>query len=161
MVKRMIAKKVLPSLMCYFDIFFQILLFVVFLIFFGFPSVKKYLDQETIIIKSEEETNGIEAPVITILAMKNFFGWKSKQNVTDTRMELFEMVDHCKEVGIADIKSCISQDTYELDDFIAMASIGAMDQRKFVDKSMWIEDMTSTKFGRQFTLKLSRKLTRN
>ena len=93
MVKRMIAKKVLPSLMCYFDIFFQILLFVVFLIFFGFPSVKKYLDQETIIIKSEEETNGIEAPVITILAMKNFFGWKSKQNVTDTRMELFDMVD--------------------------------------------------------------------
>ena len=79
----------------------------------------------------------------------------------NTRMELFDMVDHCKAVGIADIKNCISQDTYELDDFIAMASIGAMDQRKFVDKSMWIEDMTSTKFGRQFTLKLSRKLTRN
>ena len=55
-------------------------LFVIFMRFFGVPSVKKYLDMETIVISSEEQTNGIAAPAITFVALTRTgvaMGWKS------------------------------------------------------------------------------------
>ena len=36
----------------------QIILFVLFLIFFGVPSVEKYLEKQTIVISSEEQIFG-------------------------------------------------------------------------------------------------------
>ena len=71
----------------------QIALFVIFLIFFGIPSVEKYLAKETIVISSEEKTNGIEAPSITIVTLRKDpgaanMGWKSG-NLT---FETFEML---------------------------------------------------------------------
>ena len=48
----------------------QIVLLALFVKFFGVPSVEKYLAKETIVISSEEQTNGIEAPAITIAALR-------------------------------------------------------------------------------------------
>ena len=45
-------------------------LFVLFLIFFGVPSLEKYLEKQTIVISSEEQSNGIEAPAITFALKK-------------------------------------------------------------------------------------------
>ena len=44
----------------------QILLFFLFLAFFGLPSYKQYQKQETLVIKTERETEGIEVPAVTI-----------------------------------------------------------------------------------------------
>ena len=93
--------------------------------------MSKYLDQETIIISSEEETNGIEAPAITFLALKNHMGWKS---VGNTNLRLFNIVDHCKKIGLPDIGACVSNDTYEFDNFIKEASVGPF-HRKLSDLS--------------------------
>ena len=44
----------------------QILLFFLFLAFFGLPSYHQYQKQETPVIKTERETEGIEVPAVTI-----------------------------------------------------------------------------------------------
>ena len=44
----------------------QILLFFLFLAFFGLPSYNQYQKQETLVIKTELETEGIEVPAVTI-----------------------------------------------------------------------------------------------
>ena len=55
-------------------------LFVLFLVFFGVPSLKKYQRQETIFISTRKLTKGIEAPAVTIMAFNNNtgYGWKSE-----------------------------------------------------------------------------------
>ena len=54
-----------------FNALVQLILVVLFLMLFGIPSIQKYLDKETIIVSSEEEINGIEAPAITVFVLKN------------------------------------------------------------------------------------------
>ena len=147
-------KKLNPTLVFYFNIILQIVLFVIFLIFFGMPSVAKYLDQETIVISSEEKTNGIEAPAITFSALKNNVGWKSVGNIPYLT---FNMVDHCEKIGLPDIGACVSNDTFEFADFIKEASVGLSDLSK---SSLQKKDLTITLFGRHFTLKLQRTITR-
>ena len=44
----------------------QLILFVAFLIHFGIPSLEIYGKEETISVTSEAETNGIDAPAVTI-----------------------------------------------------------------------------------------------
>ena len=44
----------------------QILLFFFFLAFFGLPSYDQYQKEETLVIKTELETEGIEVPSVTI-----------------------------------------------------------------------------------------------
>ena len=126
------------------------------------PSVSKYLDQETIIISSEEETNGIEAPAITFLALKNHMGWKSA--VPNMTYKRFNIVDHCEKIGLPDIEACVSNDTYEFDDFIKEASVGAFNRKSPLSdlskSSLQNEDLTITLYGRHFTLKLPTTITR-
>ena len=50
----------------------QLGLFLVFLVYFGIPAVQKYVKKDTIIVTSEEDTNGIEAPAVTFSC--SFFG---------------------------------------------------------------------------------------
>ena len=153
-------KQLHPTLVFYFNILLQLVLFVIFLVFFGIPSVSKYLDQETIVISSEEKTNGIEAPAITFLALKNHMGWKSVGNMN---LRLFNIVDHCEKIGLPDIGACVSNDTYEFDDFIKEASVGPFNRKHsdLTKSSLRKEDLTCTPYGRHFTLNLRRTITRN
>ena len=154
-------KKLHPTLVFYFNIILQLVLFVIFLIFFGIPSVSKYLDQETIVISSEEKTNGIEAPAITFSALKNNVGWKSVGNIPYLT---FNMVDHCEKIGLPDIGACVSNDTFEFADFIKEASVGPINQTSPLSdlskSSLQKEDLTITLYGRHFTLKLPTTITR-
>ena len=144
----------------------HVVLFILFLIFFGVPSVKKYLDKETIVIYSEEQTNGIEAPAITLVALRKDkkdssamrIGWKSiAENLTPLT---FSMFDHCQGMNFTDMNACLKNDTTERDEFLKSARLGFDEENStsFVDKSsssMWSEDMTATFVGRHFTLKPS------
>ena len=160
------VKKLRPTLVNYSDIILQIILFVIFLVFFGIPSVCKYLDKETMIIFAEEETNGIEAPAITFLGMKNWMGWKSVNNITSSQ---FNIVDHCNEIGFTDLdlEACTLNDTFGLADFLKEAKIGAREPQPVLNElalrtsSLWAADVTATPYGRHFTLKVGRKITRN
>ena len=81
----------------------HIVLFVLFMEFFGIPSVQKYIDEDTIIISSEEQTNGIESPAITIAALRKTPGyaksWKSS-NSTHPIYPMQRSVTYSREVSI-------------------------------------------------------------
>ena len=59
-----------PTLGHFSNVAVQLILVVLFLVVFGIPSIQKYLDKGTIVVSSEEETNGIEAPAITVFVLK-------------------------------------------------------------------------------------------
>ena len=84
------------------------LLFFLFMVFFGVPSIQKYQKQETIFVSSRELTNGIEAPAVTILALDNRtgYGWKSKTNLTSSEVGRYSssfLIDYCKEINRTDL----------------------------------------------------------
>ena len=142
-------------------------LFLIFMRFFGAPSVKKYLDMETIVISSEEQTNGIEAPAITFAALRRddvdmYMGWKSaEQNLT---FETFAMFNHCQGLKFTSMEDCWNNDTLERDEFLKSARLGFSEENSTslvnneASSSIWSEDLTATFLGRHFTLKLSKTL---
>ena len=50
----------------------QILLFFLFMAFFGLPSYDQYQKEETLVIKTELETEGIEVPAVTIQVIHTY-----------------------------------------------------------------------------------------
>ena len=135
----------------------QFVLFVLFLKFFGIPSIEKYLDQKTIVIYSEELTEGIEAPAITIIALRKIrdpMGWKSvPENIT---YDTFAMFNHCQ--SFTNINNCVTNYTIEKGEFLKSAKLGHPkgNSTSLLDESlssMWWEDMSATFLGRHFTLR--------
>ena len=143
----------------------HIVLFVLFMEFFGIPSVQKYIDQDTIIISSEEQTNGIESPAITIAALRKTPGyaksWKSaKKNHT---FDTFSMFNHCQQINFTNMDDCCKNDTLARNEFLKSVKIGSFGGKTMdvneSSLSLWSEDMTATYMGRHFTLKPSITLT--
>ena len=137
----------------------QIALFILFLIFFGIPAVQKYVKKDTIIISSEEDTNGIEAPAVTFSC--SFFGkvgWKSVFENTSVTSYNFRIGDHCREENI---EECIEEDTFSLNEFIVGARFfgptSPVDM--LMNDSFWSEDLTFTSSGRYYTFTIDKKIT--
>ena len=143
------------------NIFLQLLLFILFLIFFGKPSIEKYLEQKTIVVTTEQFTHGIEAPAISIVAKNNRSvpGWKSANDTLNFRS--FSMFQHCQTLDSSmDMETCKMIDTINLDDFLKTARRSVFEDdsislSNFTSLAQWTEDMTFTYIGRIFTLKLS------
>ena len=136
--------------------------FVLFLAYFGVPSIEKYLEKQTIIVTSEEHTKGIMAPAVTVSAARNsILGWKTLNESIIEDFKSFDLFDHCNSLNITDIETCVSNDTFQLSDFVKTARLGFTEQtttKDFLDKSSssyWTEDFTSHYIGRHFTLKPS------
>ena len=141
-----------------FNVILHLILFFVFMIYFGKPSVDKYLDKKTIVITTEEFTNGIEAPAISIVVMNNRSvpGWKSANETLN--FESFSMFRHCQTLNFSDMYACKRNDTINLDDFLKTARIGGFEETSTLlsnssSSAIWTEDMTHTYSGRVFTLK--------
>ena len=69
---------------------------------------------------SLNETDGIEAPAITVFAVKGMsLGWKTVgKNVTN--MGTFKMFDLCMKAGFTDVATCVSNDTFGLSEFLKL-----------------------------------------
>ena len=143
----------------------QLLLFGLFLAFFGIPSFTKYNREETMIVKSELDTEGMETPAVTIQATKNAFGWKSTQEGFSIWGD-FELFEHCQRINMT-LEECIEEDTIKLADFLLDAKI-----EKLFDSSTPLllnlsyedhgeEDMTVTVFGKYFTFNTPKSITLN
>ena len=118
------CKTVLP----FFHLVLHIVLFILFMKFFGIPSVQKYIDQDTIIISSEEQTNGIESPAITIAALgktPSFAkSWKSASpNLT---YATFSMFNHCQQINFTNMDACCKNDTFARNDFSSLQESGLL-----------------------------------
>ena len=149
------------------ELFLYGLLLVLFMVFFGIPSIQKYQSKETIFISTREFTNGIEAPAVTVLALKNdtSYGWKSKSNQTASLMARHTntfVLDHCKEINQTDLETCISGDTFGLTDFLTTATFGiSKSSMNVLNRSSWTEDMDSTANGKYFTWNPQQIITPN
>ena len=148
------------------NLLLHLLLFIFFLAFFGVPSIEKYLAKKTIVISSEEQTKGIEAPAITFVAQTGWIGWKTANESMEDPTTSFDMVDHCQRLNTTDMESCISRDTFQSTDFLREARLGFYkEEHSFLSSessaSFWTEDITIPFMGRHFTLKPSQKITRN
>ena len=144
----------------------HLVLFLLFLGFFGGPAIEKYLDRRTIVIFSEELTNGIEAPAITFSPSKHsILGWKTVNESMKDPTTSFDMVDHCHGLNTTDVETCVSHDTFQLADYLRTARIGFYDENNsFLSESsssFWTEDITIPYLGRHFTLKPSQIITRS
>ena len=141
----------------------QVVLFLLFLNFFGIPSFDQYQRKETIIVKSEIDTNGIEAPAVTIQASRNNFGWKSVDNSTEWYN--FDLQEHCDRINKT-LDKCIAGDSTKLDDFLLDIKIGRnfnssapLLLNKTTSSPFWEEDMTDTAFGKFYTFKPPRHIS--
>ena len=144
-------------------IFLQISLFSLFLSFFGIPSFDQYQRKETIMVKSEVDTNGIEAPAVTIQASRNHFGWKSVDMSTDWYN--FDLNEHCNRINMT-LDKCIANDSTKLNDFLLDIKIGRnfnssapLLLNRTTSSPFWEEDMTETAFGKFYTFKPPRHIT--
>ena len=144
----------------------HLVLFLLFLGLFGISSIKKYLDKKTIIVASEEQTNGIMAPAVTLSATKqSILGWKTL-NQSSIGFQHFDLFDHCNSINMTDIETCVLNDTFSKTDFLYTARLGFTEQttRDLLDESsslFWTEDFTIPFLGRHFTLKPSVTIYKN
>ena len=142
----------------------QIVLFSLFLAFFGLPSLIQYQRKEIIVLKSESKTDGIEPPAVTLQAKRNSLGWKTVEK--DQFWQSFDLFDHCMEINMT-VEDCMKQDSFELEDFLVDAMyIGIGINQNYsapilFNSSFWKEDMSLSKFGRHFTLKSLKNITQN
>ena len=136
-------------------IFSQICLFVFFLWCFGVPNIKRYQNDEVMVVTSTKHLGGILAPTISVIARNAVSrkGWKT-YNITPS-VEIIE--DRCG--NASDIQKCIVEETYDLADLVKHAHIGFNKNESLMNKSLWVEDFTSPFYGRYFTLNLERRIT--
>ena len=136
------------------NLLFYCLLLALFIIFFGIPSIQKYLKKETITVYSQEFTNGIEAPAVTLLALNNEigYGWKNKSSQTDSfagKLTNTFVLDHCMEINQTDLEACVTSDSIGLTDFLKNAAFGLTSRG--LNTSEWTWDVDNTAWGRYFT----------
>ena len=110
------------------DLFLYGLLFVLFMVFFGIPSIEQYQKKETIFITSEKMTNGFDAPAISLIALDNNIGYGFKTETNQTNSITAKITgnflwNHCQEINQLDLEGCISSDSYELAEFVKTAII--------------------------------------
>ena len=132
------------------------LLFLLFMVLFGIPTVQKFQRQETIFISSRKLTNGIEAPAVTILALNNDtgYGWNSKTNTTSSASSRFKhsfLLDHCKEINQT-FDTCVLKDTFKLTEILTSATFGGNAfSKKSLNISSWTMGVANTDNGRHYT----------
>ena len=150
------------------DLFLYGLLFVLFMVFFGIPSIEQYRKKETIFITSEKMTNGIDAPAISLIAVDNNIGYGFRTETNQTNSTTAKITgnflwDHCQEINQIDLEDCISSDSYELTDFVKTAMIDFPIRKNFgkLNKSLWHEDIGPASQGRVYTWNPQRIITRN
>ena len=143
----------------------QLLLFGLFLAFFGLPSFTKYHKKETLIVKTEMDTDGMEAPAVTIQATKDAFGWKSAQDGCSLWGE-FELFEHCQRINRT-LDQCVEEDSIQFMDFFLGAKIEKLFDSSapllmnLSSKPLWREDMTVTVFGKYFAFHSPQKIALN
>ena len=88
------ATRILMDLLVYFKVLFILILFVIFLVFFGIPSMIEFQDDGVFIKVSKyyPSDGAVPAPAATICAENPVtgIGWKSAANTSTSAESLFE-----------------------------------------------------------------------
>ena len=86
-------------------IFFVLLLFIIFLQFFGFPSIRKYLRQDTMFVESSRDVEYEDYPVISVVK-------------TTTKSLISSEACYDNQTNFEDAKQCLEEYSDNLNDTI-------------------------------------------
>ena len=134
----------------------QIILAIVFFMFFGLPQLQRFLDKNVMTISTKRNTGGIEAPAVTIVISKLDdslgSGWKNMSKLATSN----DIIQH--QCDNENITNCILKNTYSLEGVVQDARIGFTKRQFMLEPSFWIEDFTTTVKGRSYTLNITRQI---
>ena len=126
---------------------FQLGLLVFFFVFFGRPSLEKYLEKQVLTVTSKRDSGKVMPPAITIVAFDaENGGWN--QQVPKTGYEALLKVCGDRE----DMEACIKQNSRGLDDTIYVEREFCEDGVALTDRQLWREDFMLPWYGRSYTL---------
>ena len=132
----------------------QMLLFVLFLGFFGLPSIRRYQMMKVMVVSSSHDTGGIAAPDITIVALNpgTMSGWKG-----DSESGHIDMLEkRCKDDNIV---NCIKSETFNSSDFFKDIIIGWVTRESLLAReSLLLEDFGIPLYGRYYTFNTGRMM---
>ena len=135
----------------------QLLLLGLFLHIFGLPALRRYQDREVLVVTSVRDTDGLEAPAVTVIVNRNktLTGWKPDMFITTKFVENFCSNHLSKNQTIT---TCIEEQTYNLSEISQKVSVG-IGRGSRPAKVFWTEDFTHSYTGRQYTLKIPKRLS--
>ena len=144
----------------------QIILFSLFLAFFGVPSLLQYQREEIIVLKSElKQGEGIEPPAVTLEATRETLGWKTVDK--EQFWKTFDLFNHCQALNKT-VEDCIKEDSFALEDFLVEAKYIGVNGNynppitfNSSDPSLWKEELSLAGYGRHFTFKSLKNITQN
>ena len=107
----------MPIRMAYLPkLLLQLGLFLIFLSFFGLPSIQNYLEGKVLTVESKEETGGVAAPAITLCARDSNSGpWKEEGGLEAT-------LDKCS--GVENVFTCMKANAWQMEDVVTKALKG-------------------------------------
>ena len=127
----------------------QVVLIAMFFYMYGLPAWEKLNKQSTIVIKTKEDTNGIQAPSITISARSTVTksGWK--RTAKNTKPDEI-LLQQCK--NFSSVEECLNSETFPRQSFIADAIRGFNGEVSLMNtRSIWVPDFTYVYSGRSYT----------
>ena len=130
------------------------LLFALFLGFFGLPSIRRYQMMKVMVVSSSHDTGGIASPDITIVTLNlgTMTGWKG-----DGESGHIDMLEkRCKNENIV---KCIKSETFNSSDFFQDIIIGWVTRESLLAKeSLLLEDYGIPLYGRYYTVNTGRMM---
>ena len=120
---------------------FQLILFAIFLSFFGLPAIDIYLKKEVLVVEKKAHTDGIPFPAITIVAISQ------------------DELDICYKLSDGSIETCIENNSLNSSDILKGVMLGfegsGLHSVSFnLTKEMITEDSTEHWSGRHYVLNL-------
>ena len=134
--------------------FVQFALFVVFLYFFGLPAIERYHEMKVMVVTSKRDTEGIEAPAITIAALNpdTLKGWKG--NISVVKDLTLSMGIKC-----GAFEDCLAQNSYALEEVVKQMLRGFTKKTSLLNQmNLSSSDMTYYLYGQAHTLDIKSKM---
>ena len=124
----------------------QLGLLLLFLYYFGIPSVQRYLNEQVLTVSTVQYPGEIQPPTVTVVAFSGEDGgWN--EAVTSVGWEALNKV--CGKA--VDIAGCVETNTRSLAETVH-AELGYNLRKPLTAPSLWREDFTEAWYGRSFTL---------
>ena len=116
---------------------FQLILFAIFLHFFGLPAIERYRKMEVMVVEKKRDTNGIPFPAVTISA-----GAQQEPK-------------RCYELNDGSMERCITNNSLNSSDLLKGVLLGINDKVSLnLTDDLLTEDSTLQWNGRYYTLTL-------
>ena len=137
-------------------LFLQVLLFLIFLQYFGLPSWRRYQEGQVVVVSHEREDGFVPAPAVTFCPQNpNSFGGFKNATLSDGTNSMAEVCE-----GKEDMKKCIEEAAYNLTEAIKRYGFGPlMNMDKAPEESAWSTYFGLAHYGLCYTLNSSFNMT--